>query len=688
MSITIAALLAATQTSALLAATQTTALLAATQASAPAAPATSVQARFDQASQQAERADCAEAVAGFEAIENAPAIRRSDVARTAIAVRKGQCLVRLDRLDEAEPLLRTGLQQLDARATGFEHDRQIGWFALGRLLWQRFDYDGAEAALGRALALSTGVQRFGPLSYLAYVTAFDGNEKPLAYAAEALTLADQVTQLAPGDRLLLQTQRARVLLNQGKISEARGELDTLLKARGGLTLRVGVADVILRSDLALAALLAADQEGARRYLAYTGQGRVPGKKGFTAGSSMQPPACGGPAGLKPEDRAVVEFRLREDGSVRQVVPVYVPAGRKAAAAFAEAVSGWSWDPEDAAVIPEVFRTTVRVQIACSQATDRPSITKPLWETVDEWLYGPELLALARATPGMQPWIAVVADDAGGNVDVKELVAPMRNVLAAAEPKGGRVLVGALEMLASHGVLELDERQALLRRAASLAESGDAPPSVRMGLAHKIALLDASSAGRPFDPQSLRPLLARPDIAGDPLAGSTLRLLIATPVSRRSPPADAAALVDAVVAETQLPAQHPLKVNALLQQATLRAAAGDLAGARAAYAATGLTDEQCATLGVAPALRSQGNPDSKFPTEALRWGFEGWVRLEADIAPDGRPLAPRPVVAYPPYVFETAAANVMKGVRYQASFRPEGAGAACTARSENIGFRIP
>ena len=655
---------------------------------AAAAPATSTQARFDQASKQAELAQCAEAVAGFEAIENVPAIRRSQVARTAIAVRKGQCLVRLNRLDEAEPLLRAGLQQLDAGGAGFEQDRQIGWFALGRLLWERFDYDGAEAALQRSLALSNGVQRFGPLSYLAYVTAFDGGDKPLAYAAEALTLADQVTQLAPGDRLLLQTQRARVMLNQGKIDEARAELGKLLEARGGLTLRVSVADVILRSDLALAALLAADQDEARRYLAYTGQGRVPGKKGFTAGASMQPPACGGSADLKPEDRAVVEFRLREDGSVRQAVPIYVPAGRKAAAAFAEAVSGWSWDPEDAAAIPEVFRTTVRVQVACSRAADRPSLVAPLWTAANEWLYGPDLLALAKATPGMEPWVAAVADETDRDLNQAPLAVPMRALLAAAEPKGGRVLAGALEMLALSNTPEAKERLALLRRAATLADSADAPAIVKLRLAHTIAQMEASNAERRFDPNTLRPLLARPEIAGDPLAGSTLRLLIATPVSRRSPPADAAALVDAVVAETRLPAQHPLKVNALLQQATLRASAGDLAGARTAYAATGLTDEQCATLGVAPALRSQGNTGGKFPGEALRWGFEGWVRLEADIAPDGRPLAPRPVVAYPPFVFETAAANVMKGARYTASFRPEGTGAACTARSENIAFRIP
>lgn len=665
------------------------ALLAATQATAPAAPPTGVQAQFDKATALAEAGQCAEAVAIFAGIENAPSIRRSEVARTALAVRKGQCLVRLDRLDEAEPLLRAGLQQLDARGEAFANDRQIGYHALGRLLWQRFDYDGAEAALQRALALSTGVRRFGPLTYLAYVTAFDGGDKPLAYAAEALTLADRLPQVGPAERLLLQTQQARVLLNQGKVAQARAALDALLKARGGLTNRVTAGDVILRSDLALAALLASDQEGARRYLAYTGQGRIPGGKDFTMGTSMQPPACGGPAGLKPEDRAVIEFRLREDGSVSQVVPIYVPAGRKAAAAFAEAASDWAWDPEDAAAIPEVFRTTIRVQVACSQATHRPELIEPLWEVAYEWLYGPDLLALARATPGLDAWVAAaVAEEEvdSRRLNAAQLEAPMRAVLAAAEPKGGRVLVGALLMLAQ--VAAKEEKLVLLRRAATLADSANAPPSVTVVLATVVARWDAANAGRRFDPRSLRSLLDRPEIAGDPLAGSTLRLMIATPGWRQSPPADAAKLVDAVAAETRLAAQHPLRVNALLQQATLRAASGDLEGARAAYAATGLTDEQCATLGAAPVLRRSGASGDKFPRDAMRWGFEGWVRLEADIAADGRPLAPRPVVGYPPYVFETAASTVMKSARYRASFRPEGAGAACTARSENIGFRLP
>ena len=141
--------------------------------------------------------------------------------------------------------------------------------------------------------------------------------------------------------------RAGILLSRGEHKAAYDELKEPMKLKGGLSVSVSLADVVTRSDLTLAALLNGDEDAARKYLAYTGAGRSE-KSPFAAAASMDLPLCGGEAGLRPQDRTVVEFRLGEDGVVRQAYPVYSTGGRSAALEFARAVSTWSWRPEDAA----------------------------------------------------------------------------------------------------------------------------------------------------------------------------------------------------------------------------------------------------------------------------------------------------------------------------------------------------
>lgn len=672
------------------------ALLAA-QAAAPAAPAPApgavqpaataggVQARFDQANRLYEARQCTEALALYDSVGTAPAIQRSGVARAAIALRKGVCLLQVGRADESAALIEAALPTLAAQGDAFANDRRDGHVALGRRLMGRFDYDGAEREFERALALSQGTGRFQPLSHLAQVTAFDGGDKPLAYAAETVALADQIAGLDPKVRGLVAAQHARTLLNQGRLEEANKELVALLAAAGGLGRTVNLDDLVIRSDLALSALLRKDAEGARKYLAYTGQGRLRTNVKFTSGTSMAPPPCDAANGLRPDNGAVIEFQLGEDGAVRGVNPIYVQGGRRTALAFARAVSQWSWSPEVAIAIPLLFRATIRVQVSCSNAADQPGSTMPLLEAARLWLAEQGMPALIATQPERQLLTQLWSlEDSDVPVDRVRHREAVRALIAAAEGKPA-LHAGALLLLADSPAFLAADRLAAAQQASKLTQPGGVAPVLRALAALKVTFLSNTQRGT-NDLTLLRTTLAQPEIAGDALASATLRLVIAQEQSTSGK--EARKLVAAIVAEPALPPQHPLKVQALLQQATQYAEAGDLAGAAAAYAATGLTDEQCATLGVKPALKTDGNASAKFPDAALRWGFEGWVRLETDIAPNGKPIAPRAVVAYPPFVFENSAALIMRDVRYRASFRPESAGAACTARSENINFRIP
>ncbi|MGK3871062.1 hypothetical protein ABI004_14930, partial [Enterococcus faecium] len=83
------------------------------------------------------------------------------------------------------------------------------------------------------------------------------------------------------------------------------------------TQRIDVRDVSVRSDAAIAYLLGGNETEARRYVAMTGAGAT--SIGLIdPGVAMVPPDCGGEAGLKPDDMAVVEFSIADDGTAQGV----------------------------------------------------------------------------------------------------------------------------------------------------------------------------------------------------------------------------------------------------------------------------------------------------------------------------------------------------------------------------------
>ena len=116
-------------------------------------------------------------------------------------------------------------------------------------------------------------------------------------------------------------------------AEALDELRRAKDRLGGMSTRVDLADIVARSDLGIAALLAGREDEARRALAYAGAGYQ--QTGFDPGGRMEPPPCGN--GLEPGDVAVVEFSIRNDGSVGYATPIYSSRHGEVAIAFAAAV---------------------------------------------------------------------------------------------------------------------------------------------------------------------------------------------------------------------------------------------------------------------------------------------------------------------------------------------------------------
>ncbi|RSV45562.1 hypothetical protein CA233_14325 [Sphingomonas sp. ABOLD] len=635
-------------------------------ASPPSSAAPTLQQLFDQATKAGAEGQCADAVKTFEAIEKNAKAMANPTVRAAVDVRKGYCLAQLERAEEGEAAIRRGLPILATKGAGFAEEVRQAHLALGQVAMLRFDYGGAAAEYRLALDSSAGADRIKPLMALSQVTMFDQDGEALRYASEARSIALADASFDKKARAAVQTQYARALLNAGRAPEAYAELKDSLRKQGGLTMKVGVSDLATRSDLAIAAWLNHDADSARNYLAYTGAGRFE-KSPFERARDMTLPACGAETGLKPDDMAIIQFSLAEDGHVAGVLPIYAPAGRTAAIAFAREVSGWSWAPEEARAIPLLFRLTTRIEMRCTNAGERPDLSQPLAAAAEAWL---ESKGVA---------------DAGWKALPDAKAAPLeRAALAAARSKDDRPgMTAAALALVENSVVPEAERKTLAVEAAAWGEALGAPPAARAYLELQKSDLAAGHRGRTA---GRRALLARPEFQNDPLAAATLRLLISMPGFRTSAPSDADSLLAAVVATPGLPERHPLKVAAQLQRANLAAKNGDLAAAQRAFEQTGLTSRQCALLGLKPAVRSTGDLSNAFPDTAQRLGFEGWVRTEFDVATDGKTIAPRVVSSYPAFVFDAAATNMAKGLRYTSSYRPED-GVACSAQDAPISFRL-
>jgi outer membrane biosynthesis protein TonB len=555
---------------------------AATQA---ASGTTNLQQRFDAATAAVLAGQCAEAIPAFEAIEASGAQRRNPLLAASIDVRKGRCLIKTGRFAEGEAAIRRGLPLLSQKQAEFVGDIAEAHLALGSAAQARFDYDGAAREYQSAVDLTHGEQRVIPLLRLSQVKMFDRDGRALAAAEEARRLTVSARQFTKRDIASVQTQYARVLLNEGRPKEAYKELKDSLAKQGGLGSKVSASDLATRSDLAIAALQNRDHEGARLYLAYTGAGRMKDTP-FTQAAVMDPPVCGGEGGLTPDDHAIVEFTLEEDGRVSGVSPIYTTGKRAAALAFARAVSEWSWRAETARKIPLLFRYTTRVELRCARAPEAPALTRPLEEAVEAWL---------EAKTGRRPaWHDMSAAAA---LPLQE--ASLLKAQGAKDEAG--ILQAALAMAASP-VTAAEKATASLATATAAAEALGAPAPVRSYI--KLRQQQAQAAGGPDAfRKSLRALLDEPAVLGDPLSAATMRLLLSQPLA------------------------------------------------------------------------------------AMKLGFEGWVRTEYDIAADGRTVAPRAVIAYPPFVFDEAATGILRDTRYTSTFRPEGA-LACSGEQQSIVFRLP
>jgi tetratricopeptide (TPR) repeat protein len=643
------------------------AIATATATPAPTALPT-LQQQFDAASLAAQTNKCSEAISAFETLERNPKVKPGSLVGNVIALRKGVCQIAL-RQPGGETTVLQVLPAVRKAGETYTGDVFAALKALGTAELNRSNYAAATRLFEEALPLAIVTERVVVLAHLAEATAFDGGDASLRYADEALRIlgADPVPNKE--SQAALRTIKARTLLNLGRTAEAREELLAALNLSGGLTYKTSLSEVGLRGDLAIVSLLLGKKDDARRYLAYTGQGRIADSP-FAVGIGMVPPECGLETGLKPEDFAIVEFAIDEDGAVLTPRTIHTRGGPAVAAAFARAVQAWQWSPEAIKKVPAFYRYSARVELRCTaEAGQGASAIAPLTDRFNAW-------AETR-----------IRFDRKSAASPAEAAAGLRAILTAKEQQndlaGQAAAIGWLmdyEPRPSQDLLKLADRG--LAAASASRETLQIANTFRIRRTLLAITLDARF--RPENAKQIRDLAADPGIASDPLALATVKVVAAHSGRNGQVAAGGEALLQEVTTDPGLEAHHPLRQLALLRLANLHAARGDLAGAQALFDRTGLTEQQCALIGPRPAMKRSGAGMEDFPDEAMRFGFEGWVRLEYDITAEGRAAQPRAIVAYPPFVFVDAAKNMAGGMRFETSYRPGGS-LACSADSGMIRF---
>ena len=641
----------------------------ASPATEPPARAASAQAAFNAATQAYEAKKWSEAIRLFDALESRSTGKAPRAVIGAIRLRRGIALMRSGNTDRAEKDLRAALETIAPNDATLALERLDGQIELGNLILLRSDFEGA-----RKIAKAVGESATTPRDRLSAAilglrsTMFDAGDAAPAYAAEAerqLALLQETNKRSIAD---VDTLRARLLLNRGQPAAAYTLLKRALTRQGGLDTRINLSDVVTRSDLAIAALLNKDKESAREYLAYTGQGRTTDTP-FGSAASMDPPVCG-TAGIRPEDVAVVEFGIDREGTVEYAQTMYMSRpSPEAARAFAHALLDWRWQPEALAKIPVFYRALTRVELRCSNAVKRPLISAALSEALDVFMRSHrDVLA---------PY----------GQDSASLVALRAEVERRKSAPADEAVPALMVAVATHIGTSIEDRRAMYKDASRRLPAG-APARLRAAIVYDAAMLAGYGARRPSESQrsELRIALADPAFANDPVVAAIFRLTIAKAGYQEAAPADAMALVQAVVDEPRIDKDDPLRTAALLRLATLQAQARQVDAAAMTFAKTGLTASQCALLDTPPAVARSNVSNADFPMEAQRWGFEGWVRFEQDILADGKTAGTRAIVAFPPFVFREAAERMASQMRYEATFRP-GAGVGCSANQNQIRFII-
>lgn len=628
-----------------------------------------VQQRFDAAQAKMGANDHAGALAELQSLEaHLRAQPKPSVTNIAITqAQQAEALMKLGRGPEAKERLRLALNGDALSRPALSPVREKARLSMAQIMEAELDHAGArEAYLKLAEEGESPVMRVVALMGAARSTMFTDAAQALGHVDRGLALIGSDPSIGKEELANVTGLKGRILLNAGRFREAEALLVKSVDLRGGLDRRVDQQDIALRADAATALLNLNAAEKARRYLAYAGAGRTENALGSPV--EMPLPSCT-EHGLDPNESAIVEFTILNDGRVVAARPIYASRQGDSAYIFTRAVERWSWDPARASKVNPFFRASTRVELRCSNALPRP---EPI-----------TMFELA-----VQNWLAAQGVAAVEGTSSAAIVPALSTRLERAAPDSVERLA-MLILLSRNKAVERTKRREYAAEAERLARS-TAPDTIHFQTALEHAELQSQDGNAEWRGQAAKRLAlfsslrSRPEFAGAAMqAILNLEIAQAAGILKRGDVELEA--ITAVVQDERLSAKDPLKVAALLQLANLHAARNELSQAQTVYGLTGLSAQQCALLDSGRVMLEPGR--ASFPRDALIWGFEGWTSQEFDVGADGRTRNVRAVASFPPRVFVKASEEPIKTSTYRVSYRPDG-DLACTGMRRNVVFMIP
>lgn len=635
-----------------------------------------VQQQFDAASEALERREWQLAHDRLAALE-ARLVKGKPNPRilATIRLRKGKALFGLNRDAEAGDSLKQGLDVLPSDDAVLTPEIREGWIILGRIAARSFDYPRAVTNFQKAAAMGkTDVERVLPLLDLVRYGMWTNREAARAALDEVDAILLRTPKADPQWTGLARRYRGRLLLNEGRNKEARVAYDQSIKAFGGLKFgKVDYLDTSARGDAAIAALRDGDEVEAKRYLAYAGAAQQ-SNLGFEMGREMEPPECGGALDLRPEDVAVVEFGISDQGAVIAAEPVFFSGEAEKAVAYAQAASNWTWSSEELKRVNPFFRLQTRIEVRCTKVFNRPSPAALLTSDFSSWL----------ASSGIDPLPALPTNSA-----LRQPV--LESELKQRESRHGIEslnLLPVLYLLASSPLTNRLDADAYAARANEIARQSKAPTRVRALFEISDYLTNGNRSWNGFranEREKLVRLVSHPDYVADRVAYAAVTLTIYDSLNPNARKREGEPLLRGIIDDKGLNSKDPMRVGALIRLANLASQSGQITEARSYFERTGLDEQQCALVDARPRMTGGTINDNDYPADALKWGMGGWTVAEFDIRSDGKTEGVRPLIAFPPFVFGAPTARQLEKFRFEQSYRPNG-GLGCGGQRQRVTYR--
>ncbi|MEG3176119.1 energy transducer TonB [Sphingomonas sp. RB3P16] len=619
----------------------------------------SPQVLFNAAQAAFDRSDWPAAVSGYRAALSA--LKPSAAAIPVIHARLAAALQRSGQRAEAETEARLAIARFKEREVGKDDDLALSYALLANLHRGASDNDLAITEYQNAIATMATDSPAALLEprYGLASAALTANPNLAASTLDSIiTNAPVFASISKTDQANVLSTRAMAELNRGQAKLAASYIEKALTLTGRTTTKVNIAQVQIRGNAALIYAKLGDEENVRQYLTYSGAGHLPDGSWLSA-AEKDLPVCDSVVG--PNDFAVVDFAIGDDGRARGADTVYASRPGQIGATFAAAVNTWRWKPDALAKLNPFWRASVRLELRCVTRPPLLRLNDSFRTATSDWLaksgYDPELakgIFDPHAT-GVAPVPAAFTAfwKADGDRAVAAAGATLNAVLIAANAP-------------------IDVRAYAIYLAA-------APQSARGVRGYQAARgRSLATAAHALD-----------NVAGAEHARAWLQTEygLALEASYALAPAKTALQAVAALPLSTLPADDPIRSLAVLHLALIDKRSGAPAVADQRISDAGIDAEQCSLLDVRPVARNADISSSTFPEEALRWHFEGTVREAFDIAADGRVQNVRTVLSYPPFVFGPATERAVGQFRYL----PPTLGnqvLGCVGQTVNVSYKMP